>query len=293
MNEKSSPSNRAPLKKYEHYEDVPRGEWFIISEIRDPLYGYRWHEGGSPDLYISRKITEGREEHEFDDIPSIEEGTLRGLARFLSGNYRVSEDYRVFRGRAASAMDDGFPCFRSYTDIPADGQDDGWYTISGVGGGLCCHRGRLGVYIAEEPPDAWGEGRMADDCNPDPTFYYMELYDVVRFFGGKDAVFEFPVFEVYDEAYSVSDEWIQLGSIIASDHSEEAETRVLGCLDDTEDMAIKLECHSSPIRITYKELMVLRAFMREEALSLEELNASYLKRGLTAMGEVKEGGQTV
>jgi hypothetical protein len=291
MNEKSSPSNRAPLKKYEHYEDVPRGEWFIISDIYGPLYGYRWHEDGSPDLYISRKITEGREEHEFGDIPSIEEGTLRGLARFLSGNYRVSEDHVVFRGRGASVMDDGFPCFRSYTDIPADGQDDGWYTISGVGGGLCCHRGRLGIYIAEEPPDAWGEGRMADDCNPDPTFYYMELHDVVRLFGGRDEVFEFPSYEVLEDA--PQDEWIQLGPVIPAQCSEDVETRVLGCVDDTEAMTIILEQHASPIRITYIELLVLRDFMREEGLSLEELSASYLKRGLTAMGEVKEGGQTV
>jgi len=279
------------LKSYAHYEDAPRGEWFLISNAKGGLYGYRWHEEGSPDLYISRKITEGREDHEFDEIPSIEEGTLRGLARFLSGNYRVSEDHVVLRGRGASVMDDGFPCFRSYTDIPADRQDDGWYTISGVGGGLCCHRGRLGIYIAEEPPDAWGEDRMADDCNPDPTFYYVELYEVVRFLGGKDAVFEFPSYEVLEDA--PYDEWIQLGSAIPATHTSEPETRVLGCLDDTEDMAIKLECHASPIRITYKELLVLQAFMREEALSLDELSASYLKRGLTAMGEVKEGGQTV
>lgn len=134
---------------------------------------------------------------------------------------------------------------------------------------------------------------MADDCNPAPTFYYVELYDVVRFFGGKGAVFEFPVFEVYDDAHSVSDEWFQLGPVIPSRHPELPETRVLGCIDDTEDMAIKLPCHISPISITYDELLVLRDFMREEGLSMEELSASYLKRGLTAMGEVKEGGQAV
>lgn len=135
MNEKSSPSNRAPLKSYAHSEDAPRGEWFLISNAKGGLYGYRWHEDGSPDLYISRRITEGREEHEFDEIP----------------------------------------------------------------------------------------------------------------------------------------------------------TRVLGCLDDTEDMAIKLECHASPIRITYKELLVLHAFMREEAMSLDELSASYVEKCLAAL----EGGQTV
>ena len=169
MNEKSSPSNTAPLKSSAHSEDAPHGEWFLISNAKGGLYGYRWPDGDD-EMYITRRVIECKDDHAFNGVPSFEDWLLPGIAKFLSGAYGFDTPSRI-------GFEDGHPCYGSLEGFPL-GE---WYTIAFTGGCVACYRFPEGVFLAD---GAWYPTGEDNGPPPAPLFYPEEYQDVIQFFVG-------------------------------------------------------------------------------------------------------------
>ncbi len=141
MNEKFSPSQKAPLKSYAHYEDAPRGEWFLISNAKGGLYGYRWHEEGATDMYLTREVIDSRDEWDFNGVTNCELEFLPSLSRFLSGEHGIDGEPKW------RDDEDGHPCFWSYKDCPSN---SGCRVIGDTGGELKAYRNAHGVYLVDD-----------------------------------------------------------------------------------------------------------------------------------------------
>lgn len=178
MNEKSSPSNTVPLKSYAHSEDAPHGEWFLISNAKGGLYGYRWHEEDATDMYLTREVIDSRDEWEFNGVTNCELEFLPSLSRFLSGEHGIDGEPKW------RDDEDGHPCFWSYKDFPSN---SGCRVIGDTGGELKAYRNAHGVYLVDEfKLDKFSILEADEDPKDPPTFYYEELDDVVRFFAGME-----------------------------------------------------------------------------------------------------------
>jgi hypothetical protein len=172
MNEKSSPSNRAPLKSYALSEDSPRGEWFLISHAKGSLYAYR---EGSSDIYISREViaisaVEDPSGKGLEHLVFFEEDALPGIAKFLSGTYGFdTPSHMVF--------EDGHPCYGSLEGFPL-GE---WYTIAFTGGCISCYRFDDGVFLAD---GVWYPAGEDEGPPPAPLIHPEEYQEAVLFFAG-------------------------------------------------------------------------------------------------------------
>jgi len=172
MNEKFSPSKRVPLKSYAHYEDAPRGEWFLISNAERGLYGYRWHKaGGINDMYFSRRVIDSRDDYAFNGVPVLDIHLFADIARFLSGKFGPDD--------VEEPCDEFGNVFAwSYKDIP---ESTDYEAIGALADWMFCYRDSKGVFFDAE----MGEPPESDKI---PIFYYEEFEDVVRFLAGKDGL---------------------------------------------------------------------------------------------------------
>lgn len=156
------------LKKYENYEDVPLGEWVLVSNARGGLYGHREDDD---EIFICREVVDVQDDAEYHKLLAFEDWQLAGMAKFLSGKYGFDTPDKM-------GDDDGHPCYGSLEDAPPGS----WWTIAFTGGCIACYRfPDGGVFLAD---GAWYPTGELHGPPPAPLFYPEEYRDVIQFFAG-------------------------------------------------------------------------------------------------------------